>query len=86
MRPLSGMARPLSADRRRDLTAGDKSHAKQLIAGPAGAGTGFALIPMPGRSAPPALKENAMKFELPMIAAFFVTSMLLCGYTLALMA
>lgn len=32
------------------------------------------------------LKENAMKFELPMLAAFLVTSMLLCGYTLALMA
>jgi len=27
-----------------------------------------------------------MKFELPMLAAFLVTSMLLCGYTLALMA
>lgn len=87
MNALSGLVWPLSADRRSDLSAGDKSHANQLIAGPVEAGTGFALIPMPGRTRPRLPhQENTMKFELPMIAAFLVTSMLLCGYTLALMA
>ncbi|MDF4004856.1 hypothetical protein P3W33_15755 [Luteibacter sp. PPL552] len=42
----------------------------------------------PGHAASHAFpfQEYAMKFELPMIAAFLIASMLLCGYTLAMMA
>ncbi len=51
------------------------------------AGTAFALLVMPSRVAsnPAPDEENAMKYELLMLRSLLVTSMLICGLTLAQM-